>query len=35
MMMLARRHNQGAIKIRDIAYEEDLPENSSNSFCWK
>src|ERR1700745_1604351 len=26
MMMLARRHNQGAIKIRDIAYEEDLPE---------
>ena len=26
MMMLARRHNQGAIKIRDIAYEENLPE---------
>jgi Rrf2 family protein len=26
MMMLARRHNQGAIKIRDIAYEEALPE---------
>lgn len=26
MMMLARRHHQGAIKIRDIAYEEDLPE---------
>jgi Rrf2 family protein len=26
MMMLARRHNQGAIKIRDIAYEETLPE---------
>src|SRR3979490_3296854 len=26
MMMVARRHNQGAIKIRDIAYEEDLPE---------
>jgi Rrf2 family protein len=26
MMMLARRHNQGAIKIREIAYEEDLPE---------
>jgi Rrf2 family protein len=26
MMMLARRYNQGAIKIRDIAYEEDLPE---------
>jgi Rrf2 family protein len=26
MMMLARHHNQGAIKIRDIAYEEDLPE---------
>src|SRR5216117_2071717 len=26
MMMLARRHNQGAIKIRDIAYEEELPE---------
>lgn len=26
MMMLARRYNQGAIKIRDIAYEENLPE---------
>jgi Rrf2 family protein len=26
MMMLARHHQQGAIKIRDIAYEEDLPE---------
>lgn len=26
MMMLARRHHQGAIKIRDIAYEEGLPE---------
>src|SRR5690349_23667886 len=26
MMMLARRHNQGAIRIRDIAYEEALPE---------
>jgi Rrf2 family protein len=26
MMMLARRHNQGAIRIRDIAYEEGLPE---------
>jgi Rrf2 family protein len=26
MMMLARRHNQGAIKIRAIAYEEVLPE---------
>src|SRR5580765_2224559 len=26
MMMLARHYNQGAIKIRDIAYEEDLPE---------
>jgi Rrf2 family protein len=26
MMMLARRHDQGAIRIRDIAYEEDLPE---------
>jgi len=26
MMMLARRQNQGAIKIREIAYEEDLPE---------
>lgn len=25
-MMLARRYQQGAIKIRDIAYEEDLPE---------
>ena len=26
MMMLARHHHQGAIKIRDIAYEEVLPE---------
>lgn len=26
MMMLARRYNAGAIRIRDIAYEEDLPE---------
>ena len=26
MMMLARRYNQGAIRIRDIAYEEGLPE---------
>jgi Rrf2 family protein len=26
MMMLARHYHQGAIKIRDIAYEEDLPE---------
>jgi Rrf2 family protein len=26
MMMLARHHNQGSIKIREIAYEEDLPE---------
>ena len=26
MMMLARRYNEGAIRIRDIAYEEDLPE---------
>lgn len=26
MMMLARKQNQGAIKIREIAYEEDLPE---------
>ncbi len=26
MMMLARHHQQGAIKIRDIAYEEGLPE---------
>jgi Rrf2 family protein len=26
MMMLARHYNQGAIKIRDIAYEENLPE---------
>lgn len=25
-MMLARRYNQGAIRIRDIAYEENLPE---------
>ena len=26
MMMLARRHNQGVVRIRDIAYEESLPE---------
>ena len=26
MMMLARHHDQGAIRIRDIAYEEVLPE---------
>ena len=26
LMMLARHHNQGAIRIRDIAYEEELPE---------
>src|SRR5207302_9233204 len=26
MLMLARHYNQGAIRIRDIAYEEDLPE---------
>jgi Rrf2 family protein len=26
MMMLARHHKQGAIKIRQIAYEENLPE---------
>ena len=26
MMLLARRHSQGAIKIREIAYEEELPE---------
>jgi Rrf2 family protein len=26
MMMLARRYSQGAIRIRDIAYEETLPE---------
>ena len=26
MMVLARRQDQGAIKIREIAYEEDLPE---------
>ena len=26
MMMLARHYHQGAIKIREIAYEEDLPE---------
>jgi len=25
-MMLARHHHQGAIKIREIAYEENLPE---------
>jgi Rrf2 family protein len=26
MMMLARRYQQGAIRIREIAYEENLPE---------
>src|SRR5205807_6309635 len=26
MMMLGRHYQQGAIKIRDIAYEENLPE---------
>jgi Rrf2 family protein len=26
LMMLARHYNQGAIRIRDVAYEEDLPE---------
>src|SRR5215468_5223244 len=26
LMMLTRNHNQGAIKIREIAYEEVLPE---------
>ncbi|HYU46444.1 MAG TPA: Rrf2 family transcriptional regulator [Terriglobales bacterium] len=26
LMMLTRRHHQGAIRIRDIAYEENLPE---------
>ena len=26
LMMLARHHQQGAIKIREIAYEESLPE---------
>ncbi len=26
MMMLARHYDQGAIRIRDIAYEESLPE---------
>src|SRR5207247_5421354 len=26
LMMLARHYSQGAIRIRDIAYEEDLPE---------
>jgi Rrf2 family protein len=26
LMMLARRYDQGAIRIRDIAYEEELPE---------
>jgi Rrf2 family protein len=26
MMMLARHHHQGAIKVREIAYEGDLPE---------
>src|SRR5215470_270659 len=26
MMVLARHHNHGTIRIRDIAYEEELPE---------
>ncbi|HEX6504637.1 MAG TPA: Rrf2 family transcriptional regulator [Terriglobales bacterium] len=26
LMMLARHYHQGAIKIREVAYEEDLPE---------
>src|SRR5271166_1977221 len=26
MMVLARRYTQGAIRIRDVAYEENLPE---------
>ncbi len=26
MMMLARHHKQGAIRIREMAYEEDFPE---------
>jgi Rrf2 family protein len=26
LMMLSRRYNEGAIRIRDIAYEENLPE---------
>ena len=26
MMMLARHHHQGTIKVRDVAYEEALPE---------
>ncbi len=26
MMVVTRRHTQGAIRIRDIAYEENLPE---------
>lgn len=26
LMMLARRYSQGAIRIRDVAYEENLPE---------
>jgi len=25
-MLLTRRYTQGAIRIRDIAYEENLPE---------
>ncbi len=26
LMMLARHHHQGSIRIRDVAYEENLPE---------
>ena len=29
LMMLARHYHQGAIRIRDIAYEEELPEKFS------
>src|SRR2546429_253493 len=38
LMMLARHYNQGAIRIRDVAYEEDLPpqaqEKIRRSHCF-
>ncbi len=31
--MLTRNHHQGAIKIRETAYEEDLPEKWAATSC--
>ncbi len=33
MTMLTRNHHQGAIKIRETAYEEDLPEKWAATSC--